>query len=116
MDRSPPNRGQFDAITLSKAFVSLLFLTALVSAALSFASDGIQTLTTSVPTLYITGALAVGVLRDVTETRGWQLAFFGGLMVFTLGQYAESGDWFDLLLVVASGAMVLGLAFDAFRE
>lgn len=101
---------------LSKVFVSLLFLVALVSAAMSLRSGGVAEFAATLPTLYITGTLAVGVLRDVTDTRRWQLAFFGGLTAIMLGQYVKSGDWFDLLLVAGGAAMVVGLAFDVLSE
>ncbi|NEU55818.1 hypothetical protein [Halorussus sp. MSC15.2] len=118
MVRRPPGRAQFDVTTLSKVLVSLLFLVALAAAvsqvlAGDFATDS---LLTSVASLYVTGTLAVGVLRGATATRRWQAAFFGGLVVFSLAQYLTSGDRFHLLSMVAGAAMILGLLFDVFPE
>lgn len=102
--------------TLSKAFVSLLFLVTVASATMALRSGGLTEFTDTLPTLYITGLLAVGVLRDVTDTRRWQLALFGGLTLVMLTEYAATRELFDLLVMLGSAAMVIGLAFDAFPE
>ncbi|WP_435176013.1 hypothetical protein [Halorussus sp. AFM4] len=56
--------------------------------------------------------LAVGVLLDAIDTRGWRLAFFGGLVAVGLGRYLASSDPYSLLLVVAGAAMLVGVALD----
>lgn len=74
---------------VAKVFASLLFVVALAAAVLSVRADGIDALATS---LYITGVLAVGVLRDATDTRRWRVSFFGGMVVFGLVEYAASSE------------------------
>ncbi|MFC4447658.1 hypothetical protein [Halorussus aquaticus] len=56
--------------------------------------------------VYLTGLLLAGVLRDATNARGWQLAFFGGVAVWGGYEYATAGDLFSLLLAVVGVAMV----------
>ena len=99
---------------VAKVFASLLFAVALAAAAMSVREGGIDALATSASSLYITGVLAVGVLRGITDTRRWRLAFFGGMVVFGLVEYAASSEWFDLLLVAAGAGMLVGDAFDQF--
>lgn len=101
---------------VAKVFASLLFAVALAAAALSVRADGIDALATSASSLYITGVLAVGVLRDATDTRRWRVAFFGGMVAFGLVEYAVSSEWFDLLLVAAGAGMLAADAFDRFSE
>lgn len=105
-------RGQFDVTTLSKLFVTLLFLVALGTAAPAILSGDFAELATSAGPVYVTGMLAVGVLRDATDERWWQVAFFGGLAGFGLIKYVRSGDLFDLLWVVVGGMMVVTVAYD----
>ncbi|UPW01137.1 hypothetical protein M0R88_03305 [Halorussus gelatinilyticus] len=114
MTRRSTSRARFDVTLVSKVVVSLLFLVALAAAAMSVRADGFDSLATTAGSLYVTGALAVGVLRDATDTRRWRVAFFGGVAVFGLAEYAASSEWFDLLLAAAGAAMLAGDAFDRF--
>lgn len=56
--------------------------------------------------VYLTGLLLAGVLRDVIDTKNWQLAFFGGVAVWGGYEYAATGDLFSLLLAVLGVVMV----------
>lgn len=116
MVRRPPRRAQFDVATVAKAFTSLLFVVALAAAVMGVRSHGLTALPDVAASLYITGVLAAGVLLDAVDTRGWRLAFFGGLVVVGLGQYLGSSDPYDLLLVVAGAAMLVGVALDVWSD
>ncbi|UPV75063.1 hypothetical protein M0R89_03100 [Halorussus limi] len=113
MTRPSPSRTRFDVTLVARIFVSLLFLVSLAAAVGTVWSGDSDSLTTVAGSLYVTGALAVGVFLDVTDTPRWQAAFFGGMVVFGLAEYAASPDWFDLLLVAAGAAMLVALALDA---
>ncbi|WP_135853913.1 hypothetical protein [Halorussus salinus] len=116
MTRRSPSRAQFDVTLVAKVFASLLFAVALAAAALSVREGGIDALATSASSLYITGVLAVGVLRDATDTRRWRVAFFGGMVGFGLVEYAASSEWYSLLMVAAGAGMLVADAFDRFSE
>lgn len=98
--------------TVAKAFVALLFLVSLVASFQLLRAEGTAVLGTVVATLYVTGLLVVGVFRDATGTEWWRAAFFGGMVVYGLVEYVNSGGWFNLLFVVAGAAMLLGLALE----
>ncbi|MFC4550899.1 MULTISPECIES: hypothetical protein [Halorussus] len=95
----------------AKLLAAVLF--ALSLAALAFAVRGGTTdeLVTALLGTYLTGALAVGVFRDLTDTRGWRIAFFSGVTVWAGYDYATGGDAFALVLLVVGVAMVAAAAF-----
>ncbi|WP_128476431.1 hypothetical protein [Halorussus pelagicus] len=109
--RSSP-RAQFDVTLLAKVFASLLFVVALAAAVATVQSGEFDSMATVGGSLYVTGALAVGVLFDVTDGWRWQVAFFGGMVVFGLVEYASSDDLYSLLMVAAGAAMLVALAVD----
>ena len=73
------------------------------------AGDGVVTAAFGV---YLTGLLFAGVLRDVTNTRSWQLAFFGGVAVWGGWEYVASGDLLSLLLAALGVVMVAANLLD----
>ena len=91
----------------ARAFAGLLFLVSLVAFGAAVRNGGgTHDLVVGLLSVYLTGALAVGVFRDRTDSRGWRIAFFGGFAVWAGYDYATGGGAFALLLLVVGVLMV----------
>lgn len=69
------SRAQFNVTTVAKAFVSLLLLVDLWVAYSHLRSGDVGSFVTFLSALYIFVVLAVGVFRDATCERWYQVAF-----------------------------------------
>ncbi|WP_266078320.1 hypothetical protein [Haladaptatus caseinilyticus] len=106
------SRVRFDAATVTKVFTALLLLVSLASVAGLVSERGVRGLVQGVPILYLVGVLFVGVFRDITRTLRWQVAFFSGVVVWSLTDYFLGGrDQFSLLMGVAGSVMLVTLGF-----
>ncbi|WP_458205814.1 hypothetical protein [Haladaptatus sp. NG-SE-30] len=107
------SRVQFDVTTVVKLFASLLLVVALVSVVGLVSESGVTGLLQGITLLYIAVVLFVGVFRDVTRTRRWRVAFFGGVVVWSIADYLFGGrDEFSLLLGLAGLVMLVGIGYD----
>jgi hypothetical protein len=88
----------------SKVLAGGLFVVSVAGLAVSLTSG--EDLATALFSVYLTGLLVVGVFRDVTDERNWQLAFFGGVALWGGYEYLTVGDLFSLLLAVVGIVMV----------
>ncbi|WP_435176010.1 hypothetical protein [Halorussus sp. AFM4] len=94
----------------AKGLAGVLFALSLLGLAAAVQrGDGVVTALFGV---YLTGLLLAGVLRDATNTREWQLAFFGGVAVWSGWEYATSGDLVSLLLAAMGVVMVAANLLD----
>ncbi|WP_227374412.1 hypothetical protein [Haladaptatus halobius] len=92
---------------VAKAFVSLLLLVGLWIEYSHLRSGDVDEFVTFLPALYIFGVLAVGVFRDATRERWYQVALWVGMTVWGVVEYLFGGGWWELALV-AVGLMMLG--------
>lgn len=88
----------------TKVLASVLFV--LSAAGLAVAVQESEGVVSALFGVYLTGMLVVGVFRDATDTRDWQLAFFGGVAAWGGWEYAVDGDLFSLLLAALGVVMV----------
>ncbi|WP_049969831.1 hypothetical protein [Haladaptatus cibarius] len=99
---------RFDATTGTKAFTALLLLVALVSVVRLVFEQGVGGLLEGLAILYLVGVLFIGVFRDITQTARWRVAFFSGIVVWSLTNYfLAGGDQFSLMLGVAGSVMLV---------
>lgn len=98
---------------VAKAFAGGLFLVTLVASAFALL-DGVTTeeIVIGVLSLYLTGTLAVGVFRDLTENPRWRIAFFGGFVAWAGYDYATGGGTLALLLLVVGVFMVVSSVME----
>ncbi|NHN59890.1 MULTISPECIES: hypothetical protein [Halorussus] len=94
----------------AKGLAGVLFALSLIG--LAFAVQTGDDLVTALFGAYLTGLLFAGVLRDATNARSWQLAFFGGVAVWGGWEYAASGDLVSLLLAAMGVVMVAVAALN----
>lgn len=88
----------------TKLLAAVLFAVSVLGLVVSV-QEG-EGLLSSLFAVYLTGLLLGGVLGDRINSRGWQLAFFGGVAVWGGYEYLTDGDLFSLLLAVLGIVLV----------
>lgn len=96
--------------TATTALAVALFAVSVLAA--YFALREGESLVTPILSVYLTGLLLVGVLRDAMAAPGWQLAFFAGVAVWGGYEYATAGEVFALLLAAVAVVMVVVAGSD----
>lgn len=96
----------------TRLFATVLFVVSLLGLVVSIRESDTDGIVSGAFAVYLTGLLLAGVVRDAIDTRGWQLAFFGGVAVWGGYEYATVGDVFSLLLAVAGVVMVAANVLD----
>ncbi|WP_435155000.1 hypothetical protein [Haladaptatus sp. DFWS20] len=107
---------RLDAVTVTKAFTAVLLLVALVSVVGLVSEQTVGGLLEGVTILYLVGVLFVGVFRDIMRTLRWRVAFFSGIVLWSVTNYVFAGrDQFSLLMGVAGLIMLVMLGYQSLQ-
>ncbi|WP_227353708.1 hypothetical protein [Haladaptatus salinisoli] len=105
-------RARFDVTTVMKAFVSLLLLVGLWVAYSHLRSGDVDEFVAFLPALYIFVLLTVGVFRDATRERWYQVALWVGVTVWGGVEYLLGGGWWELALVAVGLLMLASVGYE----